>query len=232
MRAILFIGFAISLSVQVIYINNQSRKKSLLLCYFFCIAGSLLMMVSQKIEVACVGLFIIGLGNMNPTKFGLAIISEITEQTLANKFISSTPIGVTIGGILTPVFYEAINNWRLFTLYFQLLPSILVFLVIFFIFEDTPQSMMKTGECDDICKALNRIGKINKGQSNIVSREEIEEYLREERKREEIKESTNPIDLFRYPSLRLTTICFIFIELIINLIYLANGFLLTLVGFN
>ena len=49
-----------------------------------------------------------------------------------------------------------------------------------------------------ICASLNRIGRINKGENNLVSEAEIEEYLQQEEEREKVKESVSILDICRH----------------------------------
>ena len=62
-------------------------------------------------------------------------------------------------------------------LYTCLIPYTLLFIGLIFFFEDTPQSLLKTKTAKEICQALNRIGKVNKGEDNIISEQEVEEFL-------------------------------------------------------
>ena len=182
--------------------------------------------------IAAVGLFILGLGNFTIVRFSFAIISSITERELANKFISCLPLGVTTGGIILSYFYTLVKHWRFMTLYFQLIPSILLLLATFFLLEDPPESLLKTKNLERIRNALNKIGRINTGEDNIISEREIEEYLEEASNMHQIKESTNPLDLFRYPSIRKETIAFMFMELLIQMNYLSAGVIVDKFGFS
>ena len=63
-----------------------------------------------------------------------------------------------------------------------LLPLTLLLLLTIFIFQDTPYSLLKSKSAKEICESLNRIGRINKGIDNLVSEEEVIEFLEEENK--------------------------------------------------
>ena len=80
--------------------------------------------------------------------------------------------------------------------------------------------------------AINRIGRINKGEDNLVSMEEVHAYLEQESRIEKIKESNSPLDLLRYQSLRLKTILILAITLCIGIIYYAYSTAEDNYGFN
>ena len=61
----------------------------------------------------------------------------------------------------------------------MLIPYTIIFIVLIFFFQDTPQSLLKTKTAKEICQAINKIGRINKGEDNIVTEEEVEEFLKE-----------------------------------------------------
>ena len=60
----------------------------------------------------------------------------------------------------------------------MLIPYTIIFIVLIFFFQDTPQSLLKTKTAEEICQAINKIGRINKGEDNIVTEEEVDEFLK------------------------------------------------------
>ena len=89
----------------------------------------------------------------------------------------------TIGGIIVSLMFEWLKHWRHVGLYFMLPLFILELLGFAFIYEDTPLSLLKTKDVNKVCAALNRIGRINKGEDNLISEAEIQEYLFQEGER-------------------------------------------------
>ena len=47
-------------------------------------------------------------------------------------------IGTTIGGLIISGAFDAIEHWRFVSVYFLLIPSVLLFLITYFLLEDTP----------------------------------------------------------------------------------------------
>ena len=70
------------------------------------------MFLSKSMNIANIGLYILGLGTLSPLKFSMPFISEITESKLSSQFVSCMRIGVTAGGLLGSLTYESIKHWR------------------------------------------------------------------------------------------------------------------------
>lgn len=82
-------------------------------------------------------------------------------------------------------------------------------------------------------KALNRIGYINTGQSDIISQEDIENVRKEQLAEQGFNEiSISPIDLFRYGSLRATTICCCLFGFVTLSMYYGPSLIIDEIGFN
>ena len=176
-RALMFLGWFLSTLVQVFKVSQLGKRRLILISLSFTVAGSLMLVLSWNMAVAAVGLFVLGLGNFTIVRFAYAIISEITERGLASKFTSCLPVGVTTGGIVLSYFYTLVKHWRFMTLYFQLIPSAILLLITFFLLEDPPESLLKTKDSERIRQALNKIGRINKGEDNLINEREVQEYL-------------------------------------------------------
>ena len=80
-------------------------------------------------------------------------------------------IGSTVGGLFVPLAYDISPFWRPVTFYFILLPCLLMLIGVFFLLEDTPQALIKTSSAEEICQALNRIGRINGVTDQVLSEE-------------------------------------------------------------
>ena len=53
-------------------------------------------------------------------------------------------IGITAGNLLGSLTYSSIKDWRYETLYFQVIFSGVIFVIVLIFLYDTPQSMIKT----------------------------------------------------------------------------------------
>ena len=137
-----------------------------------------------------------------------------------------------VGGMILSFAYGQIKEWRTVSVYFLLIPLVILLILVFLFFEDTPYSLLKSKTAKEISESLNRIGKINTGEDNLVSEEEIVVLLEEEAKIEKIQEHTNPLDLFRYPSLRVKSIAFTVYAFLISIAYFAQSMNIDKIGFN
>ena len=108
----------------------------------------------------------------------------------------------------------------------------LVLLGLICLFEDTPLSLLKTKNVQKICASLNRIGRINKGEDNLVSEAEIEEYLQQEEERERVKESAAVLDMCRYRSLRIPSLVLCGFAFLMSIVYFSHSSIIAAIGFN
>lgn len=88
-------------------------------------------------------------------------------------------VGYTLSAVVISLAYNYLQNWRSVTLCLLVLVSALILFLTVFFLEDSPSSMIKSRNVAYTCSILNRIGKINKGEENIISEEEVEEYFEE-----------------------------------------------------
>ena len=232
MKSFLGFGKMVSLFISMLIVGRVSKRKILLVSTAFGMAGALAMVLAPSLEVACIGFFLLGLAYLCPTQLGVALISEFTEKTLSTKFTGSLIIGSTVAGMLVPLGYVLVPHWRYFSLYFVLIPAVLIFLCSWLILEDTPHELMKTKDAAEICRVLNRIGNINKGEPNLVTEEEVRDYLHRQSEVEQVKESASALDLFRYPSLRFQSVIILLLTLLLTLLFYGYGVTVNIYGFN
>ena len=114
----------------------------------------------------------------------------------------------------------------------MLIPFALQLVCFLLIYEDAPLSLLKTKNTKKICASLNRIGRINKGKDDLISEQEIEEYLWQEEEREKIKKSASMLDMCRYESLRVPSVVFIVFCFLANMVYFAHSSIISAMGFN
>ena len=132
--------------------------------------GSLTLFFSSSMTMAIIGLVFIGMGIQQPLNFIVPILTEVVEPILAKKFIA-TLVGFFISGCLFAGWiWNEIHHWKTATLYLLLIPHVVIFIFSFFFFEDTPQSLIKTKTAEEICISLNRIGRINLGEDNLITK--------------------------------------------------------------
>lgn len=100
MRALINFGNAVGVLLLVFFADNGGERKAFLSSLFFMLFGSLMLSVSNSIEMACTSLFVLGLGLFAGMKIGISIISQITEDNLGAKMIGTILAGYTLGGFI------------------------------------------------------------------------------------------------------------------------------------
>ena len=134
--------------------KNVSQKVSVMISLALLCFGCLIFSASGSINMACVGLFFIGAGNIAQVRLGVSIISEITEKKLASKFIATLLGGTTLGALLCTFAFWMLKHWRYVGYYFMLIPSIIILLVTFFLLQETPKFLIKSRNSEKILSAL------------------------------------------------------------------------------
>lgn len=146
-----FIGMALTFAIVNCFINNVSRRLVILISNVLVIAGCFILYFSSSMTMAVIGLVMIGMGIQQPLDFMMPILTEIADPVLCQMFISTIVGWLIIGCLFSGWIWGQIRQWRHATLYLLLIPNIVICIIFFFLFEDTPQSLMKTRTADEIC---------------------------------------------------------------------------------
>ena len=195
MRGSPFLAATISTLVIVFNISKLSIKSILLGSLAIGIVGNLLLVLSQSISMAVLGIFLAGFNGNGVCRLTISFISEITDRQLGAKFMSVLLIGLAIGGIVVSSVYGVVPHWRAMSTYFLVFPNMLLFVWMLLLLEDTPQSMLRNMGIEEVCLALNRIGWINSGEEDLIDEEEVELYMEDQQAMEVIQKPVSPMDL-------------------------------------
>lgn len=109
-------------------------------------------------------------------------------------------------------------------------PMFITMALILYYLEETPTFLVKK-DIDYAVKALNRIGKMNKGRDDLITKEDIESVLYNQVVQEFDKMIT-PLDLLRFPSLRIPTICLSLISIATYAMYYGPALTISEIGFD
>ena len=124
LRGVPFIGVFIGLMFSTFYSDNKSRRTAVILLIVLVDIGFVILVLSVNMPMAIIGMFILHLGATPLMRTAQALLSEITEPNLRQKFVSSLVGGLAIGALIAGVVYPAIGHWRYSSLYIGLLPAI------------------------------------------------------------------------------------------------------------
>ena len=232
MRGSPFLAATISTLVIVFNISKLSIKSILLGSLAIGIVGNLLLVLSQSISMAVLGIFLAGFNGNGVCRLTISFISEITDRQLGAKFMSVLLIGLAIGGIVVSSVYGVVPHWRAMSTYFLVFPNMLLFVWMLLLLEDTPQSMLRNMGIEEVCLALNRIGWINSGEEDLIDEEEVELYMEDQQAMEAIQKPVSPMDLCAYPSQRRISLPYFAFSLLVDIIFFGFYVLINVIGFN
>jgi hypothetical protein len=88
--------------------------------------------MAPDMVIALVGFVLIGVGLFGPVRYGLVVVSEVTERERGEVMIATLLGGAKIGGLLSAVAFGLIGHWRYVALYCSLLPSLIALTVTYF----------------------------------------------------------------------------------------------------
>ncbi len=106
-------------------------------------AGLVLLILSEGMLMASVGLFLAGAGCESAIRIMFAALGEVVDYFRRQSFGVGLQCSFGMAGIFIGVVYYGINNWRVIMFVFCCLPSIICLLLIWRFFEETPKFLMK-----------------------------------------------------------------------------------------
>ena len=169
LKSLIVVAMLASPMVMNFCISYTSKKKIFRIFVSIYVAGSILLVTSSSMALAIISLFILGFGLASPYWYCISMVTEITEPRLSKSFTSTIDGAFSFGGILVSLMYGWVKDWRYVSLYLILIPGIIMWIITFLFVEDTPYSLIKSKSVAEICRSLNRIGKINKGEDNLIT---------------------------------------------------------------
>ena len=112
--------------------------------------------------MAAGSMFLLGAGSDASINLCFYFLGEVVESKTRQKYsILIQPWFATGALVITFVFY-LIKNWRIVCIITITGPSVALMIFVFFYIEETPLFLFRKGIRPTL-KALNRIGKINRG---------------------------------------------------------------------
>lgn len=103
----------------------------------------------------------------------MAYLSEAVDYYVRQNYSIALEMAFGFAGVLVGIFYWIIRDWRYVTIFFcGVLGIIVLFLFIFYV-EETPKFLITKKGVQKSIKALNRIGRINLGKSDLITEEDI-----------------------------------------------------------
>lgn len=144
------------------FADNFGRKSSMIVSWGLGTMGTVIVACSFNIYMVAVGLFFSGYGCDAAINICFFFFGEVVGDEKRQKYSVFIQIFFTVGAIIITLFFQLINDWRINWIALVAVPSIIELALLMFYIEETPQFLVKKGISATL-KAMNRIGKINKG---------------------------------------------------------------------
>jgi len=106
----------------------------------------------------------------------MAVFGEVVDYYIRQKYSVALEIFFGLSGVCVGLVYLAFGQWRIITGCFILLPAVVQLFMLIFYLEETPKFLIKKGK-DIAIKSLNRVGKINLGEDELVTEEDIDSVI-------------------------------------------------------
>jgi MFS family permease len=128
----LFLGVFVGYLVFMHFSDNFGRRFGMILTWSSAVAGFVLVSLSRNVFTASVGILMAGAGCESNMRISIAILSEIVDYNLRQKYSLILQCAFGVGGVLVSVGYYWLRNWREVTTCFCTLPAFVLLLVIVF----------------------------------------------------------------------------------------------------
>ena len=199
-KSVLFCGILVGYLLFTHIADNTGRRTAMIAAWGTTCIGLATLNLSPNIYLACLGLFLAGAGSETSLRISLAIINEVVDFTLRQKYSLLLQGSFGFSGVVVAAAYYFLSDWRTILLVCCLLPSLTVMLLMTLYLEETPSYLASRPEL--LLTSLQRIATTNKLECDIT-RVEIDTILAHQQAQ---LEETGPqtftvFDLFKYKSL-------------------------------
>ena len=142
--------------------DNKSRRNSFLLFSLITCFSFLALTLSPNLVVAIIALIFANFGSLPLLRISQAIIAEITGPKLKQRFVSALGVGLSLGGLLGGILYEVVKHWRYSSLYINLMSSLFILMVSYFLVKETPRFiLLNSKDSEEAAEKFNQIGRLN-----------------------------------------------------------------------
>ena len=144
-----------------IFADNFGRRKALILCQIWNVAGYTVLLTSSSLLQAEIGLFIIGMGFQGLFPIMLCILEEILDNSLRQKMQIFIQSFICLGSLFSIILFYTIKDWWSIYFYFGLLPVVGCLIFTLFYAKETPQFMVEMYPVDRIREDMRFIARQN-----------------------------------------------------------------------
>ena len=142
------------------FTDNLGRKKVFVVAWTCCLLGIAMTLLVPNIYFVSFGMFLIGFGGFPGYRFTFMMASEQMGQVKRQKMMVEFLLIYCSGVMLISLAFYLMNDWRIITLVFCLIPSVIFYVILLVFFEETPGFLIRSG-ADKAIEGLNRMARMN-----------------------------------------------------------------------
>jgi MFS family permease len=144
----------------------------MLVSWAICTVGTIIVAASQNVYMVAIGLFMCGCGSDAGINICFFFFGEVVGDAKRQKYSVIIQIFFCLGAMIITLFFYLISEWRTNWLILVTGPAVVEMVLLWYYIEETPQFLVKKG-VNQTLKAMNRIGKINKGKDDILDEDDV-----------------------------------------------------------
>ena len=126
-----YIGAFFGYIILSFFADNYGRKKSILVSWFICTIGILIVAVSFNIYTIGLGLFLSGFGGDAVINITLLFFSEGVENKKRQKYSVIVQIFFAVGALIVTFFFYVIDDWRIIWCMMVAAPAIIELVLLY-----------------------------------------------------------------------------------------------------
>lgn len=108
------------------FTDNYGRKTGVVLAWTVATIGIGILSASVTIWMSIIGLFLAGAGSESAIRITMAILGDVTDYNLRQKYSVALEIAFGSGGVLIALIYYLVGNWRIVNLFFVFIPAVIL----------------------------------------------------------------------------------------------------------
>ena len=125
MKSCVYFGAFVGYIAISFFSDNFGRRSSILVSWFICTIGAIIVALSPNIYMIAVGMFFCGCGCDAGINICFFFFGEVVGDEKRQKYSVIVQIFFCLGAMVTTLFFYLINSWRLNWIILVAGPSVL-----------------------------------------------------------------------------------------------------------
>jgi MFS family permease len=139
----IYVGALVGYILFSFYSDNYGRRTAMLIGFAFATIGAIIMACSPNLPTVALGLFLLGAGADASINMCFNFMGEMVENQTRQKYCVLLQPWFAIGAIIITTAFKFIENWRIVTICFITIPSVIILFFIAIYIEETPQFLIR-----------------------------------------------------------------------------------------